>query len=165
MFSNELSFHLHYFSQIKMFLFVDKWGRRGEGWEGLLRINTSLWHRKTLSSSVLSVDAPFCVTAVWFKRQHVQATGSLCCIISQQAFMVRFFSQRRRQRRERDLLRQVRRRCRVSDVEEVCRKDRGEGGGEEEGGEGRGRGVRTRTTARFRWERKKNIENKLRNQE
>lgn len=69
--------------------------------------------------------------------------------------MVRFFSRRRRERRERNLLRQVRRRCRVSDGKEDGKKDRGEGGGGEEGGGGRGRGEKTRTSARFRWERTK----------
>ncbi|KAM8743516.1 phosphatidylserine decarboxylase proenzyme, mitochondrial isoform 2-T2 [Acanthopagrus schlegelii] len=52
--------------------------------------------------------------------------------------MVRFFC-RRRERRERDLLRQVRRRGQTTDREK-----------ENEGGGGGGRGVRTRTTARFR---------------
>lgn len=154
----ELWFNLHYFSQIRMFLFVDKWGRRGEGWEGLRRITTSLWQTGKHSSSVLAADAPLCVAAVWCKCQHVQATAPLCCVASQQVFMVRFFSRRRRERGERDLLRQVRRGCRVTNAEEGCRKDRGKGG-DEEGGGGRGRGVRTRTTtARFRWERRKKYE-------
>lgn len=124
----------------------------GGRWEGLLRINTSVTVRETLSLRPRCGCTILCHSRC--KRQHVQASGSHCCITSQQAFMVRFFPQRRRERRERDLLRQVRRRCRVTDVEEVCRKDRGEGRGEEEGGGGRGRGVRSKTTARFRWERK-----------
>lgn len=60
--------------------------------------------------------------------------------------MVRFFSKRRSdggERRERDLLRQVRRRCHATDA-----------GEEKDGGGGGRKGVRMRTTARFRWERK-----------
>lgn len=134
-----------------MFLFVDE-RVRGEGWEGLLRINTS----DSSQGHALFLRPGCRRTLLWPRScavngQHVQAPGP------QPAFMVRFFSRRRRERRERNLLRQVRRRCRVSDVKEDGRKDRGEGGGGEEGGGAGGRRERTRTSARFRWERTKSF--------
>lgn len=103
------------------------------------------------SSSLLPVNTP-----VWSKRQHVSAAVSPCCFIGQSSFMVRFLSKRLSEggeRRERDLLRQVRRQGRVTDAGEDHEKDGG--------GRGR-RGVKTRTTARFRWERKKQIMNQKR---
>lgn len=72
--------------------------------------------------------------------------------------MVRFFSKGGGgvggARRERDLLRQVRRRCRVTDASQD-----GGGGGGGGGGAGGGRSrARTKTSARFRWERKVRVD-------
>lgn len=96
---------------------------------------------------------PVCLTCGTRQRQHVSTAVSPCCFQGHSSFMVRFLSRRPGgggggERRERDLLRQVKRRCRVTDA--------GEDGGGGGGGEGAGgrRGVRTRTSARFRWERK-----------
>lgn len=73
--------------------------------------------------------------------------------------MVRFFSKGGGgggvggARRERDLLRQVRRRCRVTDASQ----DGGGGGGGGGAAGGRSR-ARTKTSARFRWERRVRVE-------
>lgn len=79
-------------------------------------------------------------------RPDVSSAGSLSCdgVFAQRSFMVRFFSGRRgdSRRSESALLRQVRRQRRTPKGERENEKDGG------------GRGVRRRTTARFRWERK-----------
>lgn len=110
----------------------------------LYSINTSSLTHYIISPVCEHTCVSCRVSPVWCKRQHVSEAVSLPC---KDSLMVRFFSQRHRERGERSLLRQVRRRCRVTDVEEDRKRDGGGGG--------RGKGVRSRTRARFRWERRK----------
>lgn len=97
-----------------------------------------------ISPSALHGHSSFSLSSLTLRHPDVSSAGSLSCdgVFTQRSFMVRFFSGRRgdRRRGESALLRQVRRQRRTP-----------KGESEKDGG---GQGVRRRTTARFRWERK-----------
>jgi len=131
--------------------FVSQRGGRGGEGAGLLGLYTSLALalRHFFFSALRGRTLRALLLLSVFKRHHGSSAVSLRVIGD--PLTVKFFPRcRGGARQHRDLLRQVKRRRRrhVTDGEE----EEEEGGGR--GGRRGRRGVRTRTTARFRWEKK-----------